>query len=235
MNSITKKSDSQYAYDKLKQAFYDRRVSPGAAIPEHIVCKAYGVGRTSVRAAFKMLAEEGFVVAVPNRGVFVKTTTRKEISDYFEVRNEIELIALRKSIYDYTQEDIEVLESILRDEREAYQEKDFRSYLEHVASFYRVIIQKSDNPIYMDLFNYLYSRMHVLLVLYDHFERNEKLDSLIAHKKIIEAIRRRDMDGLRIIIVEHSRKVVENLEFYRSDDVPISVQDLVDEQPCEHF
>ncbi len=208
----TKDTTTNYVYMNLKKALYERFLAPGTSLTERSVCETYGVGRTPVRAALMILAEEGFVEIIPNRGAFVKTATRKQFEDYYEVRDELEILALKKGIDHFIEEDFKQLEQLLEKEEDAYRQADIQAYLDTIGEFYSILISKSGNDILKQEFNNIYQRMHILLILYDHFDKSEKLDSLEAHENIIKALKKKDIDELQTIIKKHSKNVINNLE-----------------------
>ena len=53
-----KVSAEQMVYDYICSALYDRKLVPGSALVERVICEALHVGRTPVRAAFGRLAAE---------------------------------------------------------------------------------------------------------------------------------------------------------------------------------
>ena len=93
-----KVSAEQMVYDYICSALYDRKLVPGSALVERVICEALHVGRTPVRAAFGRLAAEGYVELVPNRGAFIITGTKEILQDYYRVRTDLEILALQRSI-----------------------------------------------------------------------------------------------------------------------------------------
>ena len=54
----------------------DGRLKPGTRVPEKQLCEQFGISRTPLREALKVLASEGFVELLPNRGARVARLTR---------------------------------------------------------------------------------------------------------------------------------------------------------------
>src|SRR4051812_40087925 len=75
-------------------------LAPGAHLSEVELAGAYGVGRHSLRAAFRELARDGLLVHEPNRGVRVPVPTAEESADLHRHRAALELGALRVAIAD---------------------------------------------------------------------------------------------------------------------------------------
>lgn len=65
------KSRGEMVGETLKQEILDLRLKPGQMISENDVCDRFGVSRTPVREALRLLQEQGFVETVPYRGTYV--------------------------------------------------------------------------------------------------------------------------------------------------------------------
>jgi DNA-binding GntR family transcriptional regulator len=84
----------------LRSRILSGELAPGAHLSEVELATAYGVGRHSLRAAFRELARGGLLVHEPNRGVRVPVPTAEDSEDLYLHRAAIELGALRLAIGD---------------------------------------------------------------------------------------------------------------------------------------
>ncbi|MDX6377126.1 MAG: hypothetical protein QOE98_1429 [Gaiellaceae bacterium] len=96
-------------------------LAPGAHLSEVELAAAYGVGRHSLRAAFRELARDGLLAHEPNRGVRVPVPTAEESEDLYRHRAALELGALRVALADRVsfagiREPLAVLERMPADE-----------------------------------------------------------------------------------------------------------------------
>lgn len=94
---------------------------PGAHLSEVELAGSYGVGRHSLRAAFRELSRDGLLVHEPNRGVRVPVPTAAESEDLYRHRAALELGALRVALADgasfvAVREPLAVLEQMPADE-----------------------------------------------------------------------------------------------------------------------
>src|SRR6266404_6134534 len=53
---------------RLRHVLTEGEIPPGARIPERDLCASFAISRTPLREALKVLAAEGLVVLLPNRG-----------------------------------------------------------------------------------------------------------------------------------------------------------------------
>lgn len=70
-------------------------LTPGTRLIEETLAENLDVSRNTLREAFRLLTHERLLVYELNRGVFVRTLTRQDVSELYRVRRMIELGALR--------------------------------------------------------------------------------------------------------------------------------------------
>ena len=78
---------------RLRHKLVEGEIPPGARVPERELCEALGISRTPLREALKVLAAEGLVVLLPNRGARAARLTRENVQDLFEVCEGLEALA----------------------------------------------------------------------------------------------------------------------------------------------
>src|ERR1700758_2165144 len=75
---------------RLRQMLVEGRIAPGAKLNERELCEALDVSRTPLREAIKMLAAEGLVELLPNRGAIAVSLGEEDIRHTFEVMGGLE-------------------------------------------------------------------------------------------------------------------------------------------------
>ena len=87
----------QQVYEILRDDICNGIYAPGQQIQEVELSKKLEISRSPIREALRQLVSEGLAVEYPNRGVFVKTYTAKDIEDVFDLRILLESYAIRRS------------------------------------------------------------------------------------------------------------------------------------------
>lgn len=82
--------------DKLRQAIAYGELVPGTQLGEVELARRFGVSRGPVREGMQRLAQEGLLIAIRNRGVFVNSMDADEIRDMYLAREAIERTASRQ-------------------------------------------------------------------------------------------------------------------------------------------
>ena len=93
---------SQRAYRHLRQKLLDGSVPPGSRLSYGSIGREIGVSATPVREAVGQLASEGFVELVPQLGAIVRTLTREEAVELYELREALETFAVRRAAENMT-------------------------------------------------------------------------------------------------------------------------------------
>src|SRR3954469_16361201 len=79
--------------NRLRQMLVESRIAPGAKLNERELCEVLEVSRTPLREAIKMLAAEGLVELLPNRGAIAVELTEAAVLETFEVMAGLEAMS----------------------------------------------------------------------------------------------------------------------------------------------
>jgi DNA-binding GntR family transcriptional regulator len=92
-DSIQRRSLHDELIDQLRNLITDGELAPGVKIHERELCDRFGVSRTPLREALKVLASEGSVTLRPNRGAVVNALTLEELEEVFPVMGALEALS----------------------------------------------------------------------------------------------------------------------------------------------
>jgi len=79
--------------EKLRDMIGEGELEPGQRVPEKLLCVRFGVSRTPLREALKVLASEGLVDLYPNRGAVIAKIELGELEEMFPVMGHLEALA----------------------------------------------------------------------------------------------------------------------------------------------
>ncbi len=71
--------------ERLRQQIFDRRLEPGTWIDEQKLSAEYGISRTPLREALKVLAVEGLVTMKVRRGAYVTEMSRDDVAQVYHL------------------------------------------------------------------------------------------------------------------------------------------------------
>jgi GntR family transcriptional regulator, transcriptional repressor for pyruvate dehydrogenase complex len=208
--------------DQLQELIFDQHLCSGARLPgERELCEQFGVSRTVIREATKVLAQRGLLIIEPGRGTFVTLPAEQSVArsialfararnvsfaDLAEVRRALEpviaeLAAERASEahLDRLQVSIDVMDRSL-DEAEAYVAADHE--------FHSVLAEATGNDLFIALSG-------VIVNLAQNARRlmftipEAPLQGQHYHRALLERIAAHDGPGARHAMLEHLRHVQE--------------------------
>lgn len=105
-------TNAEQAYQIIKKRIIKTELSPGAVINESQLMDELGFGRTPIREALKRLQSDDLVVVKPRRGIFVAELAITDLTQIFEVRVELEALAVRLASQRISAEELEHLGSL---------------------------------------------------------------------------------------------------------------------------
>src|SRR5437899_1215328 len=88
--SIARLTLPEVAAERLRTLITEGTLAPGARLNERELSERLGVSRTPLREAFRMLAADGLLVQLPNRGAQVVALSREDVRHAFEVMAALE-------------------------------------------------------------------------------------------------------------------------------------------------
>lgn len=217
MEEKPKKSMEEIVYEKLKDAILNRMLSPGTQLIENAVSEKLNASRTPIRNAIKKLASEGLITLIPNRGAFVIQPSKDEILQAFQIRTELESIALKFYLDNFNTTDIEELRLLVNQEASAMKNKDIQEYHIINKQFHMFFAKKSKNVFLIEFIEKIIDRINIYLKLYDTFYNVEleEIESIKEHTEIIQFLLNRDYEGMNIALRNHINKSLSYLNIDR--------------------
>lgn len=97
---------------EIRKRIIESVYKSGEKLREKEICDEFGVSRTPVREAFRLLQNEGLLVHLPQRGVQVAEFGKEGMMNIQEVRVALECLSARNAAPYATKEDIEYLKSL---------------------------------------------------------------------------------------------------------------------------
>ena len=88
--TLTPKALYEEVAELLRQRIFSNELAPGSWIDELRLAEAYGISRTPLREALKVLATEGLVTMKVRRGAYVTEVSDKDQSDVYHLLSLLE-------------------------------------------------------------------------------------------------------------------------------------------------
>lgn len=201
---------SQSLHDELLVALRDHIVegnlADGARIPERLLCQQFGISRTPLREALKVLASEGLIDLLPNRGARVRPLRPQDICELFDVMGGLEALAGRLACENATDDEINKVERLHYEMYGFYLRRDLHEYFRCNQEIHKTIVTAAKNATLSATYESFASR--VRRVRYSanlDSHRDRWGEAMREHEAILDALRRRAGSELSDILFFHLR------------------------------
>lgn len=174
-------------YQAIRQQIISGAYPPGFWLQEQEIAASLQVSRSPVREALRQIVSDGLADEIPNKGVFVRTLTRRDVDELCELRVLIEGYSIRRGYAHCTPEQKEEMEKLLQAMEQAHVRGDVEQYIELDSQMHMLFVEQCGNRLLQDMYKRAYwmvQRFRVYsLKSEDRFRR-----SLAEHRQIMEAI-----------------------------------------------
>lgn len=188
--------------ERLRQMIVEGAIEPGARIDERGLCERFGVSRTPLREAIKVLGREGYVTLVPNRGASAAALTERDLEEAFPIMGALEALAGEMAAAHATGEEIAAIRALHEEMRARHRAGDRPAYFALNERIHLAIAAASGNATLEAMQRSLDGR-----VRRGRYQANvspARWDQAMAeHERIMEALADRDGPGLGAILRLH--------------------------------
>ena len=135
----------QRAYEYLREEILSERLPPGAELLEVALSNELGVSRGPIREAIGRLAAEGLVTVRPRRGAVVRSLSKDEFLELYQVREALEIMAVRLAVPRLRPDDLARLDDLIATMSVDAARNAVEAFFEANAAFHAFIVEASGN------------------------------------------------------------------------------------------
>jgi DNA-binding GntR family transcriptional regulator len=187
---------------RLRQMLVEGKIAPGAKLNERELAEVLHVSRTPLREAIKMLAAEGLVELLPNRGAIAVSLDEADVLNTFEVMAGLEGMSGELAAQRITDQELAEIKAMHFEMLAAYTRSDLSSYYRVNAQIHRAINAAAKNPVLSATYNQVNARLQAL-----RFRSNQDgakwKRAVKEHERMIEALTARDPAAMRNLLLMH--------------------------------
>jgi DNA-binding GntR family transcriptional regulator len=200
--SIPRRVLHQEVAVRLRQRIVEGHLAPGAKLNERELSELLQVSRTPLREAIKMLAAEGLVALLPNRGAVVVQLSEQDVADAFEVIAGLEgqsgeLAAQRIGVAQLAE-----IRALHYEMLAAFTRRDLATYYRLNALIHTHINAAAGNRVLTQTWANLNARLQALRFR-SNFDEAKWQRAMQEHDRMIELLAARDAAGLRALMTAH--------------------------------
>ncbi len=208
-HSLFKKSSHGSLGNKIFNILRDRILNEeyenGQKLNELALASELKISRTPIREALKQLELEGLAISIPNKGVYVKGFTPRDIDDMFEIRIVLEGLAIQLAIERMDEEHLTKIKDVF-ELMEFYTSKGDNEKINDLNILYHETIYQATQSAY---FEQLLKDLHYYVSMTSRHSLNkiDRLDTaIIEHRDILNAIIEGDKEKAKDTIQKHIKK-----------------------------
>ena len=186
--------------ERLRQQIFARALEPGSWIDEQKLSREFGISRTPLREALKVLAVEGLVTMKLRRGAYVTEMSADDVTQVYHLLGLLESDAAGEVARSAGAEELAELRAL--HERLEKQVRQREAFFASNERFHLRLLEIAGNrcraQIVVDLRKVMKLNRHHSL-----FRRGRLADSLAEHRAIMDALERRDAGAAASLMRRH--------------------------------
>jgi DNA-binding GntR family transcriptional regulator len=191
---------------RLRDYIVEGNIPDGGRVPERQLCTMFGISRTPLREALKVLASEGLVDLPPNRGARVRPLSERELGELFDVMGGLEALAGRLACENVTDEEIAEIERLHYEMYGFYLHRDMHGYFQINQLIHQKIVEASRNATLQATYANFAGRIRRIRYSANFARKRERWgEAMREHETILDALRRRAGSELSDILFRHLR------------------------------
>lgn len=190
---------------KVREMIVDGELKAGAALPERMLCETFGVSRTPLREAFKILASEGLIELRSHRTPVVTPINRDEIANIFDIMVALDGVAGAQAATLATDDDIARL-SMMHDQLvQLHREASRAAYFRLNQDIHLELTKLAANPTLLNIWTTLHANIFRARAVANYDARRWK-ESVKEHEVFMAFLRARDAPRFAAALSAHTRR-----------------------------
>jgi len=193
---------------RLRDFIVEGNLASGVRIPERQLCNMLGISRTPLREALKVLASEGLVDLLPNRGARVRALSARDVAELFDVMGGLEALAGRLACENITNEEFSEVERLHHEMYGFYLRREMHGYFQCNQSIHESIVAAARNEVLSATHGSFASRIRRLRYTANLAQKRDRWgEAMREHEAILDALRRRAGRELSDVLFQHMRNM----------------------------
>jgi DNA-binding GntR family transcriptional regulator len=187
---------------QLRRMIVEGDLAPGTRLNERVLCEQLSVSRTPLREAFKVLAGDGLIALLPNRGAEVLRLSAEMVVQAFEVMANLEALSGELACRRITEPQLAEIRALHFEMLASHARRDLPAYFKLNQRIHEAINAAARNEILRETYLRINLRIQAL-----RFRTNvdvTKWDlAVLEHVRMMQALERRDSAALAALLKQH--------------------------------
>src|SRR5437762_285433 len=189
--------------ERIRQRIFNRELKPGERIDEQALARDFGISRTPLREALKVLHNEGLVKLVPRRGCFVAKLTEKDVDEIYAMIGLLEAASAARAAEVATAADIARLRRVTQRMAQMAAEGNYKRYFDANLAAHETVLELAGNLWQKNVIQYLRSMCRLYPYVSVGKIPGRLEESLQEHEELLAAIEAHDSARAEAVMRRH--------------------------------
>jgi DNA-binding GntR family transcriptional regulator len=176
----------------LRDMIVEGELRPGGRIMMQRLCKRFGVSRTPLREALKILSVEGLVLLLPNRSAVVQRITHQTIDELIPILGALEIVAGQLACARIDAAGLAQVEALCKRLRHHFCEGDAKAYLEAEQGIRNIVVAAARNDTLASMYDMVLTKLRWPMI--GGGAPPEWEQAVDEHERMVHALQLRDAD-----------------------------------------
>jgi DNA-binding GntR family transcriptional regulator len=187
---------------RLQDMIFNGDLVEDSRVPERQLCAQFGISRTPLREALKVLANEGLITLLPNRGARVTRLTPDQVEELFPVIGALEALSGELACRHISNQGIAEVRALHYQMALHHARGDRAAYFRLNQEIHKKIMEYAANPALLQAYQSLAGRIR--RARYMANDTRERWDeAVVEHEQMLDALERRDGKSLATLLRDH--------------------------------
>ncbi|MGA8049629.1 MAG: GntR family transcriptional regulator [Burkholderiales bacterium] len=199
---ITRRPLHEEAVDQLRDLIVQGQLAPATRLNERLLTGQLGISRTPLREAIKLLAAEGLVELLPNRGAIVTPIEAPRLAETLQVMGALEGLAGELACANASDEQLAEIRALHYEMLAMHARGDLAGYFKSNQAIHLKIVEAAGNAVLANTYRQL--NAYARRARYMANLSKERWDAAVReHEEILRALGSRDADRLKALLRDH--------------------------------
>ena len=205
VNKKNMKTDSlaKKSFSELRKKILSSQIPPNTRLKEDEWAKKLGVSRMAVREALTRLLGEDLVILGEKGGYYVKPLLPSDVHEIRELREVMELGAIRLAYKKITTEQLDILEKICDDFSQMVKNGYFNGALEADIKFHETLMEYSGNRKLLHVYHSSHIPLFHQKIGKSQAGADDYVQTDIEHRQLVKALRAKNLPEAEDILAKH--------------------------------
>lgn len=207
---VVRESTPSIIAGKLRNAIGRGHIPPGAQLGEAELARELGVSRGPLREAMQRLTQEGLLISIRNRGLFVITMTDEEVRDMYVARTAVERAASEVILQGGGKGVATQLQRVVKAMKKAADKGDLDAMSEADLEYHATLVAGAASTRLTRMHNTLLTETRMCLTALER-KYPDPHTRVGEHQAIAEALAKGDQERVSKLLVSHMEDALERL------------------------